>query len=209
MINHDSADEFRQQLSALLDGELERDRARFLIKRLQGDVELSGVWQRWHVAGDCLRGHAIAPLRRDFVERIQLALQAEARPGRSHAGTMLKWTGGFAVAASVALAALLAVNPASNPAAPGVALMAAQQPGAAEVAPSPYREQDLRPPMRLEAQPVAATDASPFAASVRIDPRIERYQVRHNEATPGHGFVPYATLVTPLNERGATVEPAR
>ena len=209
MTNHESANEFKAQLSALLDGELERDQARFLIKRVPGDAELSGCWQRWHVAGDCLRGQPAAPLRSDFSERIALALQAEAAtPGRALGGSMLKWAGGFAVAASVALAALLAVNPAATPDG-GSATTIAQQPAAAEVAPSPYREQDLRPPLRLDAQMVSATEASPYAAAVRLDPRIESYLVRHNEATAGSGFVPYATLVTPLRERAAAVEPAR
>lgn len=209
-MTHHESHEPRQALSALMDGELAPDQARFLIRRLQGDAELSGCWQRWHVAGDCLRGQGAAPLRRDFVERITLALESEpAAPVRAaYAGAALKWIGGAAVAASVALAALLAVNPAATPDAAGAPGLAQQHGGMAEVAPSPYREQDLRPPLRLDAQMVAATEASPYAAAVRLDPRIESYLVRHNEATAGSGFVPYATLVTPLRERAAA-EPAR
>ena len=210
-----NTDPLKQQLSALMDGELEREPSRFLLKRLQDDAELSACWQRWHVAGECLRGQGGAPLRRDFAERIAQALQADAAPRRQLGGTVLKWAGGFAVAASVALAALLAVNPASGPepTAPNAPTLA-QQPvvapmPAAEVAPSPYREQDLRPPLRLDAQTVSATNASPFAGAVRVDPRIERYLVRHNEATLGHGFVPYANLVTPLRERVPAAEPQR
>jgi len=176
---------------------------------------LSACWERWHVAGDCLRGQGVAPLRKDFAERIAQALEAEGAPGRQLGGTLLKWAGGFAVAASVALAALLAVNPASSPTpnAPNAPTLA-QQPAvaptlAAEVAPSPYREQDLRPPLRLDAQTVAATDASPFAGAVRLDPRIESYLVRHNEATAGQGFVPYVSLVTPLRERAPAAESQR
>lgn len=213
-----SSDPIRQQLSALIDGELEPDQTRFLLKRLQGDTEMSACWERWQVAGDCLRGQATAPLRSDFVARIAQAVDAESAPARRIGGAVLKWTGGFAVAASVALAALLAVNPASVPdvivVAPSTPTLA-QQPAvapAAEVAPSPYREQDLRPPLRLDAQMVSATDGSPYAAAVRIDPRIESYLVRHNEATAmqGRGFVPYVTLVTPLRERAPTMtEPTR
>jgi sigma-E factor negative regulatory protein RseA len=210
-MTHDpSANELKQQLSALLDGELERDPARFLIKRIADDRELSGCWQRWHVAGDCLRGQGTAPLRRDFAERIALAVQAEASaPTIARNGAMLKWAGGFAVAASVALAALLAVNPAATPPAGDGAIAVQPLPAPAEVAPSPYREQDLRPPLRLDAQMVSATEGSPYAAAVRLDPRIESYLVRHHEATAGRGFVPYATLVTPLRERAPAAEPAR
>ena len=210
-----NSDPIKQQLSALMDGELEREPSRFLLKRLQDDADLSACWQRWHLAGDSLRGQTGAPLRSDFAERIAQALQAEAAPHRQLGGTLLKWAGGFAVAASVAIAALLAVNPTSGPesTAPNAPTLA-QQPAvaptlAAEVAPSPYREQDLRPPLRLDAQTVAATDASPFAGAVRLDPRIESYLVRHNEATAGQGFVPYVSLVTPLRERAPAAEPQR
>jgi sigma-E factor negative regulatory protein RseA len=210
-MSHDHpADDLRRQLSALMDGELERDQTRFLLKRLTGDADLAACWQRWHVAGECLRGHGAAPLRQDFAARIAAAVDAEAVPARGHGTTVLKWAGGFAIAASVAMAALIAVNPATTTdpaAAPGLAALPAAVP--AEVAPSPYREQDLRPPMRLDAQLVAATDGAPFAAAVRLDPRIERYLVRHNEATAGQGFVPYATLVTPLRERVPAGETAR
>lgn len=194
----------KQQLSALMDSELSRDEARFLIRRLSSDHELIGCWQRWHLASDCVKGAASAPLQRDFVARVALALEADSLPRPGVGGIALKWAGGFAVAASVALAAIIAVRPAALPGETPVAATSAPMAevgAAAEVAPSPYREQDLRPPLR-DAQPVASSDASPLAASVRIDPRIERYLVRHNEAagSRGYGFVPYVTLVTPLRE---------
>jgi hypothetical protein len=42
-----------------------------------------------------------------------------------------------------------------------------------------------------------------FSASVRIDPRVESYLVRHNEATAAQaqGFVQYVPLVAPVRER--------
>lgn len=208
--------EIKQQLSALMDGELERDQTRFLLKRVPADAELEGCWSRWHAARDSLRGQPVAPLRADFAARIALALEGDAAPARGLGAPLLRWAGGFAVAASVAIAALLAANPAAPPApaAPTVAALPAPLPSAtppAEVAPSPYREQDLRPPLRLDAQMVSASDASPYTAAVRLDPRIEGYLVRHNEATAmqGRGFVPYVTLVTPLRERAPATEPAR
>lgn len=200
-----------QQLSALVDGELEREQARFLLRRLQGDADLAGRWQRWHLARDCLRGQAGTPVREDFALRIALALEHEAAPGRSRAAEVLKWAGGFAVAASVAVAALLAVSP-GDPAQPGSPVIAAQPAIAApaQVAPSPYREQDLRPPLLIDARTVSA-ESGASGAVLRLDPRIESYLVRHNEAAAaqGRGLAPYATLVTPLRERVPAQEPAR
>jgi sigma-E factor negative regulatory protein RseA len=196
--------ELKQQLSELMDGELSRDQTRFLIKRLSSDAELGDCWQRWQLVSTCVRGNAVVAMRPDFVARVSVALQSESSPRVVVSGVALKWVGGFAVAASVALAAIVAVRPVPAPNAGTVAdtsATAAPIMAAAEVAPSPYREQDLRPPLR-DAQTVASADAAPLAASVRIDPRIERYLVRHNEAlgTQGYGFVPYVTLVTPLRE---------
>ena len=37
----------RQQLSALVDGDLAPDQAAFLLRRLGHDAELAGRWQRW------------------------------------------------------------------------------------------------------------------------------------------------------------------
>ena len=191
--------ETKLQLSALMDGALERDQARFLIRRLPDDPELSGCWQRWHVAGDSLRGQGCAPVRADFVARVSVAIAEEAVPGRGVPREALKWIGGFAVAASVALVALMAVRqPAEAPhAAPANAPLVAQVPQV------PLREIDLRPPVRPEEAMTVSRDlpSDLLAAPVRIDPRIEAYLVRHNEATQTQGFVSYLPLVTPVRER--------
>lgn len=200
-----------QQLSAFLDGELERDQARFLVKRLPADAELSARWQRWHMVRDCLRGQTSAPLRSDFAARIALAIQDEAAPSRGFAAVALRWAGGFAVAASVAVAALLAVSPGEAPV-PSSGMVASQPAvtAPAQVAPSPYREQDLRPPLLIDAQTVSA-ESGAIGPVVRLDPRIESYLVRHNEAAAaqGRGLAPYATLVTPLRERAPVQDTTR
>jgi sigma-E factor negative regulatory protein RseA len=191
--------DIKLQLSALLDGELERDQARFLIRRLPDDPELSGCWQRWHVAGDSLRGQGSAPLRADFLARVSVAIADEAVPGRGVSRETLKWIGGFAVAASVALAALMAVRPQAG--APEAAPVSA--PSMAQVPQVPLRETDLRVPARAEEAMTVSRDlpSDLLAAPVRIDPRIEGYLVRHNEATQTQGFVSYLPLVTPVRER--------
>src|SRR5690606_36407727 len=53
----------RRQLSAMLDGELSPDQARFMLRRLQHDGELAACWERWQVCGDVLRGrgHSLLP----------------------------------------------------------------------------------------------------------------------------------------------------
>lgn len=106
----------RQQLSAMLDGELSPDQARFMLRRLEHDAELAGCWERWQVCGDVMRGRHEAPLPADFAAGIALAINAGAKlpedavtvpaaPVARRAGLM-RWGGGAALAASVAMAAL-------------------------------------------------------------------------------------------------------
>lgn len=102
----------RQQLSALMDGELSPDEARFLLRRLQHDGELNACWERWQLCGDVLRGQAQAPAPEGFAAKVALAVAAEARQPAANQdstgasrGRLARWGGG-ALAASVALVAL-------------------------------------------------------------------------------------------------------
>lgn len=105
----------RQQLSAMLDGELPQDQARFLRRRLQHDGELSNCFERWQVCGDVLRGRQVSLLPADFADRIARGIAedgvvvASAAPARRP--RLLQWGGGAALAASVALVALFVGRP--------------------------------------------------------------------------------------------------
>ena len=123
----------RRQLSAMLDGELSPDQARFMLRRLQHDAELAECWERWQVCGDILRGRGHALLPGDFSRRVAMAIAApEAAPaasapaaGREAAAVrrpqrLVRWGGG-ALAASVALVALFMARQLPDPQAPGLA----------------------------------------------------------------------------------------
>ncbi len=208
--------DIREQLSALIDNELDRDRTRFLLKRAEHDVELVALWQRWHLAGEVLRGAAL-PLRQDFLSGIHTQLEADLagqRPLPSRHG-MVRWAGGFAVAASVALAALLLVQPppATTPILEGNEVASdlpvnVDVPVASVVAPSPYRVQDLRPPYRLDAQAVSAYEAGRSGTQSRFDPGYEAYWLRHqhalSERTQTTGQTPW---LSPLRPDLATASP--
>jgi len=112
----DAADKFelhyRQQLSALVDGELPTDEARFLLRRLEHDGELSGCQERWQLLGDVLRGRACAPAPAGFELKVREAVAAEARHAppaaerQARRAGWRRWGGGAALAASVAAVAL-------------------------------------------------------------------------------------------------------
>lgn len=99
----------REDLSALMDGELAAEPTRFLLRRLDHDPELSATWSRWHLVRACLSADSArmsAPRADDdFAARIAAAIEAEQAPQvRRH---WARYVGGGAIAASVAVAALM------------------------------------------------------------------------------------------------------
>ncbi|WP_101926650.1 MULTISPECIES: sigma-E factor negative regulatory protein [Luteimonas] len=106
----------RQQLSAMLDGELSQDQARFMRRRLQHDAELGGCFERWQVCGDVLRGRQVSLLPTDFADRVARGIAAGDSVATVTADVarrprLLRWGGGAALAASVALVALFVGRP--------------------------------------------------------------------------------------------------
>ncbi|MEO6227571.1 MAG: sigma-E factor negative regulatory protein [Thermomonas sp.] len=110
----------REQLSALMDGALPADETRFLLRRLQHDDSLAECWERWRLSAEVMRG--LAPTQRlpsDFASRVAASLRGDelhatsttdtasaAKSGvRSHA--WLRWGGGAAMAASLAVVAFM------------------------------------------------------------------------------------------------------
>ena len=106
-MNDQTNEQIRNQVSEYMDGELSRDSARFLARRLAGEAELRNDWMRWHYVRDCLRGHATRRLDDGLAARIAASIADDAAPAVPLGARVLRWTGGFAVAASVALAALV------------------------------------------------------------------------------------------------------
>lgn len=119
----------RQHLSAGIDGELSHEELRFLLRRLDHDVELRRTWVSYHAARDGLR-RQLAPLAEPgFTSRVMLAIEQEsvviAAP-RNH--RWLRWSAGGAIAASVAAAALMISQPTGD-AGKHAPLMAQTAPG--------------------------------------------------------------------------------
>ncbi|HEX7326550.1 MAG TPA: sigma-E factor negative regulatory protein [Rhodanobacteraceae bacterium] len=161
----------REDLSALMDGELAAEPTRFLLRRLDHDPELSGTWSRWHLIRACLAADParMSTSRRDddFSARVSAAVRADARP-QVRQRSWTRYVGGSAIAAGVAVAALMfnipnsqitdsaAANrrgPAASSAAVATALATGGAPGA-NVATPPWLL--TRQPTVLTAQPASA-----------------------------------------------------
>ncbi len=103
----------------MMDGALSADEAKFLLRRMEHDDALADCWERWQFVGAALRGQADRALPADFSRRVGRAIAddlasaamddaplAVAAQGNAR-GPLLRWGGGAALAASVALAALI------------------------------------------------------------------------------------------------------
>lgn len=110
----------REDLSALMDGELDAEPSRFLLRRIEREPELASQWSRWHLIRVCLNAgregtahdaHLAAAGGDDaFAARVLAAVQARPQTRRHWA----RLVGGGAIAASVAAAALILSVPQST-----------------------------------------------------------------------------------------------
>ena len=175
----------RQQLSALVDGALPPDEARFLLRRLQHDGALAGRWERWQVYGECMRGGVSQLLPADFSQRVCAALDAEAAravpavaAARAVRPAWTRWAGRAALAASVAMAAFVVVqrNPAEGDA--GDAVQVASSPAAAPSNPVASVVQ----PDASQRAPTSGGSALPSAATAGALLLAARDVPRRNQA---------------------------
>jgi sigma-E factor negative regulatory protein RseA len=183
----------REHLSCLMDGELTADAAQFLTRRTGSDEELNGTWQRYHLIRDCLR----RPGEVRSLARLRVDLDSPAAAQTPSTGvTERRWArplAGFAIAASVATAAVLvAVN---------------LGPGVTKPAAEPFVSPNV---------PGINRSSPPATVPVSYDERaVNRYLLRHNQATGAvgqKGFVALVPLVAPAPvqriEEDATVSDA-
>ncbi|WIH06120.1 sigma-E factor negative regulatory protein [Xanthomonas translucens pv. graminis] len=188
---------YRQQLSALIDGELPADEARFVLRRLQHDEELSGCHERWQLYGDILRGRVCMPAPADFGERVRQAVVAEAQRAdaarASHAAgsrRAWRWGGSAALAASVAAIALFLTRerlPDAAPAAAPVQVASSSAPAAAAPAVPAAAVPQVPTPAPADPQgdlgaAVAAAPAVAIAANRRQDAVARRGATRTQQA---------------------------
>jgi len=111
-------DQIREQISALLDGELAAGETSLLVRRMERDAELRRVFASYVIAGESLRSPGGIVASRGFAARVSAVLDegvAEEGPARKRiAGLPQRWRrplAGAAVAAGAALAAVILVRP--------------------------------------------------------------------------------------------------
>jgi negative regulator of sigma E activity len=201
----------RETLSALFDGELPGDAARFALKRLDHDADWRETCGRWQMIGDALRGEATSAAPAGFASGVMRMLDAEeqaavasvASSGRvASTATNLRrrWIGGAALAASVAMAAVLVVRPLSETSSPdrqvASAPTATQMPAPSAVTvPAPTSANTPSPTLIAAAEAPVATASHRAARSPRTATRVVRRQAApvRNEADEATTVVASAT----------------
>ena len=176
-----------EQLSALMDGELERRESEFLLRRLESDDTLQRDWACYHLARDCMKSEFAGPV--DLVARVREAIADEAVDPVGRMSPLARFGLGGAMAAGVAMLAVVGLNSRlANEQVP-------TEPAPAFVSQSSALDRQFS----RQAVPVGLNNL-PAGASHRAaeDPRerISRYIIRHGQAAGGSNFVSFTPILT-------------
>ena len=170
-------EKLHEQLSALVDDELDTNEQSLLVRRLITDDSLRRRFARYQIISDTLKGDLPERVDPGLHLRIQAALQNEAVPGVSRLHKLMKPAAGVAIAASVAVVAVLSLQSVRDSVPVSVPTVASAP------APSDY--------IRAEGQPLPVRQAS----RVR---NLDAYLVNHNEFAVNRGIqgvLPYVRIV--------------
>lgn len=185
-------DTVKEQISALLDGELPDGETELLLKRLDRDPELRRTLSRYSLIGAALRTDGQIPAARAVAARVSAALASEpplTAPAVASWGRWTKFAAGLSVAASVAaVSVMFGTGPARVVARSGTGLPPVQQVAAT----SPGQAVVLSPatiaPVALEPLPPGYTTPAVVPGesdSVTRDSQMVRYMIAHaDHATP-------------------------
>jgi negative regulator of sigma E activity len=108
-------DRIREQISALVDGELPRDELGLLVRRLERDPELRRTFGRYVMAGEAMRSPGGALASQGFSARVSAALDEDVADAPVVAGVAARARWGrpamaTAIAASAAIVAVLLIG---------------------------------------------------------------------------------------------------
>jgi sigma-E factor negative regulatory protein RseA len=164
-----------EQISALIDGELQSDDAGRELSRVKQDPDLRDTWDTYHLIGDALRGGSVLSIGLDRRLAERLASEPTVVAPQRRATRRIPTAVSYALSAAASLCAVAAVA--------WVALSGTgePQPGIAQA------------PAVANVAPVVATTATPEAV------RTNDYLLAHQGVSPStalQGVAPYVRTVT-------------
>jgi sigma-E factor negative regulatory protein RseA len=183
MSTQDMNDKQTELVSGLVDGELDEHSTDEVISYLEQDAQARGHWMRYHVISDVIKGHGSARVDSGFADRVSAALADEPvvlAPRRKKAiPAFIKQASGFAVAATVAVVAVLAVQPQNG-----------LDKDAQQLA-------DAEPTANSEWVRVVNTGVNWNVEQPSVESKLNAYLVNHNGYSSGvRGILPYAPIVS-------------
>jgi sigma-E factor negative regulatory protein RseA len=199
MNEQNTTDPIGEQLSILMDGELPRDQLRFLLRRIDADAELVQRWSRYQLVRSSLRRQPVLPLRMDFTEVLMQRITQEALPVVHRRGAaLLRWAGGGAIAAAVAVVALVSTRPQVENVLPAASVAATSNATAPAVQAPDARPVPTPMPALVNfdyAQPASFDTGVSYPGTVAIP----RYDIRHRYDS--NALVPYVLLTAPRSQQ--------
>ena len=174
----------REQLSAMMDGELEASDAG-IVDALLDSENLRSSWGRYHLIRDSLQQQLPSAVEHDLPGRLSESMKNEPHilaPTPSSKSGLLKPVAGFAIAASVATVAILGIQQNDNSGTTNTNIAVADN-------------------SFVNSQPVASTVDENQLRQVKNDARarMNSYLVNYSEYRTNaglQGMLPYARTVT-------------
>lgn len=185
-------DTVKEQISALLDGELADGETELLLKRLDRDPELRRTLSRYSLIGAALRTDGEIPAARAVAARVSAALASEPPLTVPAVAARVRWAklaGGLSVAASVAaVAVMFGAGPARVAATSGAGVQQMQQVAAIARVQPVVLSPAVIAPVALEPLPPGYTTPAVLPdepGSSARDAQMARYMIAHADyATP-------------------------
>lgn len=76
--------QIREQISALMDGELSRDETAFLLRRMEHEPALVTSWSRFHMARQVLRRQEWSSQGLNLASRVLAGIESDSQPVAGH-----------------------------------------------------------------------------------------------------------------------------
>jgi sigma-E factor negative regulatory protein RseA len=172
-----------EQVSALMDGELQGEALQHALDELKCDAGLKGCWGRYHLISDVLHNHASVQLSHSRNDSI-MPLSGKTHTMRGwHSRRIIKPLAGFALAASVAALAIFSVQTFVF-ISPGIDTSQLAALSSPSVAASPVSTQ--------------SQGARWESAKPAFESRLNHYLTNHNEYSTSaglQGMLPHARIV--------------
>lgn len=207
-----------QQVSELVDGELDTHHREDLLKSLKKDDRLLKTWSRYHLISDALRSNLPDYIALDIGTRVRQAIEAEPAllapsfpqsepttiPTKQPAAEAARNRLPLAVAASIAAVGIVGISVTNLSTGPGETLATAPLVEPSSTAPATVIARENIAPVTAPLAPGFLAEQSVGGSQwLRVDPtpgqEISNYLLDHSEysaSTGVRGIFPYARVVS-------------